>query len=688
MKLQYRLFSLFLSFLIVIVSFFQCSLFVHANDLVDSDGNSLFGDKTIYEFGTDESIFGGKTWDELTVNDKIGFSVFYGLSQAKCLVSGDFSSFLNNYTGFADFRSSIENNDGKYVAVDENGITFSEDFTASMKQALIEYAEETNGFTLMATTNINDLSASDFNSGYVYHSFRNLVHENGLVAVTGGGVSGNVCNQSLEFPFFLPFDKDSIKNSDSSGSVSLVKASNYNSPYWEKIFYYDSLSWGWLNYTVYDCKTYYNTDEGHTAYKVITSFNECEKKKYGQNADFQNVGYSYIGWDPKVNFSKEYSGYFLYSADGRKLKVFNSLNALKNYTAGQRGVYFGSGFYDTPGEIKVSFDDLEKYIDGKYDDFFKDLKDLIGKETDNEDNLTEEDLEKLVDKILDKMDETGGNTGGNPGGNTGDNTGDNSGLLDGISGIMEGMTSTISGYLDAITTYLDGILVQLGYISYKLDDLTADIAEEKTDSLLSSLFSAFTEVGDLMKTKFPFSIPWDIYNVLSFLASADLDESARAAPASYFGDDGIMAYSSDNGLVIAYEDAGIVSDDSGIMPLMTDEDVNGSHGGGGASRPDDDSHGGGASSSDDDSHGGGGASRPGVGSHYDSTGKYHRAPFYEIPFQISKSLGIEGTVIIDLEPFQILSDISRTLFTCIFLISLVNLSLRVIDALGDLFPSG
>ena len=101
------------------------------------------------------------------------------------------------------------------------------------------------------------------------------------------------------------------------------------------------------------------------------------------------------------------------------------------------------------------------------------------------------------------------------------------------------------------------------------------------------------------------------------------------------------------------------------MPLMTNEDVN--SGG---------------------NHGGGGSSRPGVGSHYDSEGKYHRAPFYEIPFVISKNMGIEGTLIIDLDPFIPLSEISRTMFTCIFIMSLISLSTKIIDALGDLFPSG
>lgn len=676
MKLHYRLFSFFLSFSIFIISFFQCSLFVYASNELDI--TDLFPDsnKTIYDYGTDEFIFGGKTWDELTVNDKIGFSVFYGLSQAKCLVSGDFSSFLNNHSSFADFRTSIENDDGKYVTVDENGITFSEDFTTAMKQALIEYAEETNGFELIPTTDYHDLSASDFKSGYVYHSFRNLVHEAGVLAVSGGGGNwGGVTNNSSYFNFFRPFDADSIKNCESPGPVSLVKASGYNSPYWDKIFYYDTYSWNYFTYTTYECKTYYNNEEGLSVNKVVTSFDECLPKTSGLLSEYSNVNSSYIGWNPKVYFSQFINGYHLYSTDGRKLKVFNSLNALKNYSVGDRGVYFGSGFYDTPGEIKVSFDDLEKYIDGKYDKFFDDLKDLIGKETDNEDSLTEEDLEKLVDKILDKMDETGGNTGDNTGGNTGDNTGgntgDNSGLLDGISGMIDSITSTLSGYYDAVLMYLQGILTDLDYIVMEMQDMTEEEATTKTDSVLSELKSTFSEVGDVMTKKFPFCIPWDLKQLFVTL-NGGKDYSGEEA-AMLLSDDGtedyalttpenpelptFKGYTGSGKLVdvIVYSSpssrASPPSGDSGIMLLAAD------------------------GAGDDDTTGNDTAGAD-AGVYRSESG----APVFHIPFVLN-SIGLNSALVIDMSPFDGVSDISRTLFLLIFIYQLILLSIRITEFL-------
>lgn len=614
MNIKIKLFPLFLSIFIFISFTLSYSTTVYAESLWDKF------DRWCTETG-------------IQLFDYIPF--FYSQYHA-IAKEGDFSKFIQNQDTYYEF---FNRDSACPVTIDEASqtITFSEDLTAYMKQALLDYAQEVNGFELIPTTDYHDLSASDFASGYIYHSFRNLVHENGLVAITGGGVSGNVCNQNLEFPFFLPFDKDSIKNTNSSGSVFLVKDSDYNSPYWDRVLFYDSLSWEWLKYTVYDCKVYYNTEEGHTAYKVITSFDECVEKTSGVKSDYVNVGYSYIGWNPKVEFSKNFSGYFLYSTDGRKLKVFNSLNALKNYTAGDRGVYFGSGFYDTPGEVKVSFDDLEKYIDGKYDDFFKDLKDLIG---DNEDNLTEEDLEKLVDKILDKMDESGGNN------KPGDSTGDNSSILDGISGIFESMTSTISGYLDAILMYLESILTDLDYIVLEMQDMTEEEVSTKSDSVISELSDAFSEIGDVMSKKFPFSIPWDIKSLYVTLSGGK--------------EPGIQSLSDDIGISDLYNDSSpppvsggklidVVfypsSADDGIMTLVADEDLIDNT-----------------------------PFTPSGDASFTDSG----APVFKIPFVI-KSAGVNAAILLDMSYFDVVSSFSRTMFLLIFLYQLFLLSMRVFE---------
>lgn len=641
MKLRFKLFPIFLSITIIFLSVLQFSITVYAY----SSGIHTDKDKaTLNKFFEDGKYY-----------------ATYWITQLGAIFSDfSFSKVMENKAAWEDYW----NGENIIVDADSRTVTFSEDLMTAFKQALLEVAEEENDFFLLPTTDYTTMSPTMFKTSYAYDSFKNIVSESGCVVVSGERHSAEY------FEVFRPFH--------TSSPISLVRANNLKFDNYCEVRFYDTYSWQNYGFNYRLFYTRYKDSDGYVSYKNFNSFDEGKEGNGLQT-------YAFIGW--RVGVGSAPSGWtpIIYSTDGRKLKVFNSLNALKNYTAGSRSVYFGSHFYDEPAEITVSFDDLEKYIDGKYDQFFDDLKDLIGTETDNEDSLTEEDLENLVDKILDKMDQIGGGGGDNPDNpDKPDNPGgDNTGFL-------QGMLDTLSGYLDSILQYLDGILLQLGFISDQIEDLTVEAAEEKTDSLLSSIFSAFTEIGDMLKSKFPFSIPWDIYSMLSFFARGDPTEASYAAPASYFGDDSVMSYSSDAGLVVSYPGVGasvetldtvdvnnyddsddIVLDNAGIVVF-----ADGDHGGGGASRP-----------GDSGDHGGGGSSRPGVGSHYDSQGRYHVAPFYEIPFQISQSMGIEGSVIIDLAPFQPISDISRTMFTCIFVMSLLNLTVHVIDALGDLFPS-
>ena len=189
MKKKVRIFSIILSLFLFFFSVWNCTLNVFA----------------FPKFDWSDMSWKEASWEE--VEGEVMATLGYVSTSLSAVTDGNFSQFIANYY---DFKSLWDESgwlkDQIVVDSNDNTITFSDDLTAYMKQALIEYAEETNGFKLIATTDYHDLSASDFRSGYVYHSFRNIVHENGLVAVTGGGVSGNVCNQSLSFAFFLPFD--------------------------------------------------------------------------------------------------------------------------------------------------------------------------------------------------------------------------------------------------------------------------------------------------------------------------------------------------------------------------------------------------------------------------------------------------------------------------------------------------
>ena len=457
---------------------------------------------------------------------------------------------MTNYFDMKEYFTS------KHISIseepDENGnysMIFSEDLTSAFKQALLEYAEEQNGFGLLPTTDIHSISPTMFPTSYKYNSFKNLVMEAGCISVSGerSGTSS--------FNIVRPFSTDNAVSLvlNSGSLVSRVR-----------VRFYDTFSWSEIRFLTYRFETRYVDDSGYVSYKTFSSYEEGEEGLLAPNI-------STIGWIPGVGSQMDNS-YVLYSVDGRKMKVFNSLNALKNYTAGQRSVYFGSGFYEDPGEIKVSFDELEKYLDGKYDSFFDDLKDLIG---DKEDSLTEEDLESLVDKILDKMDDIGG--GSNPGGNT-------PGGDDGSDGLLD----TLSSYLDSVLAYLDSILASIQDLIFaeqvKPDDEHLDLSDMINDvwkdpqngsqAVADSLSASFSDIASALTAKFPFCIPHDLYSLFNVFVSTP--ESRSAVISADTGN--IQLYSSAGSvphfeLPLAVESLGIeetiIIDMADFQPLST-----------------------------------------------------------------------------------------------------------------------
>ena len=154
MKLHYKLFHIFLSVIIIFMSIFQCSITAYAS----SCGGH-------YSTGYDENDkFLGK-YDNigdflLQESDKL---IAYIVGQTKAIYSGDFSTVVQNDELFEEYFNSehitySEDIDGNGTS----GFVFDEDLTAYMKQALIEYAEEVNGFRLYPTIDYDIVPASEF----------------------------------------------------------------------------------------------------------------------------------------------------------------------------------------------------------------------------------------------------------------------------------------------------------------------------------------------------------------------------------------------------------------------------------------------------------------------------------------------------------------------------------------------
>ena len=92
--------------------------------------------------------------------------------------------------------------------------------------------------------------------------------------------------------------------------------------------------------------------------------------------------------------------------------MFVSQNAAKNYTVGNRKVYFTENYYNyVPEDLSVSIDDLQKTVD----DLQKVIDELL-KQIGN--NTSEKEIMDLLKQILEELRNSGGGNGGGNGGVT------------------------------------------------------------------------------------------------------------------------------------------------------------------------------------------------------------------------------------------------------------------------------
>lgn len=218
--------------------------------------------------------------------------------------------------------------------------------------------------------------------------------------------------------------------------------------------------------------------------------------------------------------------------------------------------------------------------------------------------------------------------------------------LDAILAKLEELGQILKKYLSEITGDLDDIKGQLA-------NMSEQEFEEKSDSFIGEVMDAFSEISEVVKTKFPFSIVNDLRIFLSKIAPPSADEEPQEA-----------AYSLNTAGISLYSD----DDHVGGGASRDDGEGDAPPGGGGASRP--------GTGFIDVEHGGGGSSR-------EPAEMGVTAPIFRLPIVIER-YGIEEYIIIDMAPFDPLSRFSRSFFTIIFMGVLINLTFKVIGLWGDL----
>ncbi len=592
-----------LSLEILFMSFFSCSITVRASDFVARDIIESV------EYGIEFNDW-NPFWDFLYSS---GDGLVYMLSQMGAFVTKDFVKWVNNDRALESLVETVPVPAKK----EDNNIVFTKEFMTQLKQLLDDYAAENQPFYLCNTTRASSVPSTVFRSKQMYNTFRNYVSSHNLTSF--------ICEKDgILFSDVAPVIKD--------GGGFVVFYAGID-PILNGRAYLSMYDGNWQKYSpMFDL---YSFDETGDFIGVSENF-----KSFSRLYVYHSCDYSHSSLDPVV-----------VTQDGGRIRVFKSKTDLISYSAGQRKIYYTSNYYDyVPEDLQVSIDDLQKTID--------DMQDVIDKLLDQITNDTSEsEIEELLRLILEELkNNQGGGGDGSGGGNTGggdvnvdiDLSGTNSLLSKILAKVtqisekistsagqsMTDVVNSIKELGEMLKKYLKTITGDLDDIKNKLDEMTEEQFSEKADSFLNETAGSFSEIGEVAKGKFPFSIPNDMRTLLELLS---IPPPSPETSALY--------------------DAGSPA----ILPLSGD------HGGGGSSRPPTV----GIASVEQGSGGGSfGISESG-------------APVILCPIVI-KRLGIDYAIKIDLSDFDKVAALARTFLTFLFIYGLYNLTFKVMGLWGDL----
>ena len=189
-------------------------------------------------------------------------------------------------------------------------------------------------------------------------------------------------------------------------------------------------------------------------------------------------------------------------------------------------------------------------------------------------------------------------------------------MIGDLFGYLEGIGEMLAEGFSALADELSVVIGQLDFISMEIEDMTQEQVEQKTDSFLSQLTSMFGEVADLVKTKFPFSMPWDIGSFFSVLGGDTVEVRAP--------DGGIR-------LVNAYAAVPAAYTDDAAVPAVISQEMSGSG-----------------------------------------------APVFRLPIVVA-SAGIDEEIVVDLSSFEYVHLISRGMLTILYCLALVNMTFKIVD---------
>lgn len=533
------------------------------------------------------------------------------------LDSHDFNQFLDNYYVGKEYW------DGNYIHVNDTNdtITLDKELTDLLKQLLKQYSKQENTYVYGWSTGFDEIPYSTFGSWKVcYDTISNV-----LDTAPSGAINLGISTTAYSGNFYCDIYIAAYDNLRDVGFVG-------NPDYF--VYHYSMSTWANAAPDVY----YLRLSSGDSA---ISSWDEFkEKAVLNQYSNGNKIGASesfrrYVDFCNEVVRNKVPNRLLtdnrlaLVTRNRTTFRLFRDTDYLFDYSLGKRGIYFTSDFWDyEPSDFTGTLDDLNNSID-RMDDILKKLLDKI------DDKTSESDIEDLLKQILEEI--KNGNSSGSGSGSGSSDSKDYSGFfgaileyLNLIVGYLDEFFGSIFEYLDMIVEYLSGILEGIENLVFlewtsqdedigDLNDIIKGIKDDpETGSQAAAdyLTTSFSDIATGLTKKFPFSIPWDLYALFSVFSEVDSPQTISAS----------------SGTILPY------SIRDGDIQLLD----------------------------------GAGHSRPGI-----VEPEASNAPFFKLPLVI-ESAGINENIIIDLSGFQSVSVLSRSLFTVLFALFLLKLTLKIL----------
>lgn len=500
-----NIFKKILSFIMVVIVFVSCPLCVNASEHGGGGGTNHNPD-----FITDAGTI------NIQDDGVVMYYIEYILAQiGAVIVDHDITKVMANDQTMKEYIAK-----GKFDA-NKKTVEFPKETVVYVKQQLEQYAKEHEPYYMVNTMTLDDMVSAGLKNKVIFDTVSNLIDESKsniiAFAVERGGSK----------MFFADIGSD-FRN------ISAVKQGN-NQSY---VYFYDNETWA-LNYIDVYRHSVGNEALGYNDFVETADFIFDNDDDFGVRYIYQVIPFNHNGV-----FTYEISNYdnlYLITKEKRRIRVFNTYGDFQNFTLGKRKVYYTENYYNyVPEDLSVSIDDLEKSVD----DLQKVIDELLKQIQDNTD---EKEIEDLLRQILEEIRNGQGTGGGGTGGgdvNVDIDLSTTNGLLSKIlakvTQIFDKLSESVEGVSDSVHTKiqdtLDEMLVQIKKLKHwTMADTAVNAADAVADWLdflkgifddmengagnaVAAISSGMDGATGLLKTKFPFCIPWDVAFLVTFLA--------------------------------------------------------------------------------------------------------------------------------------------------------------------------